>query len=272
MVLYGKSSKMFAFYKNKIFLKFTILLGVLSGLYVFLLFFENLSSNNLKNPVNREFFSLLNKDFDNFFEIKKINLLGRSKTNINSIENIVFSSLKNNKNIIKNDFKKMKTSLEELKWIKTVSIKKNFPDSITIKIEEHDPFAILTNHKKNYLISDKGKIIYEISSPHAYELIKLEGNLVLEKLNDVKEFINQYPNFKRQINKVIIQNNGRWDLVTKEGILFKLPIRNKQAAIDEINKYISLKNIEVVDLRFLNKKIFMKTKQGKEIVMRQKEK
>ena len=61
-------------------------------------------------------------------------------------------------------------------------------------------------------------------------------------------------------------------MVTKEGILFKLPIRNKQAAIDEINKYISLKNIEVVDLRFLNKKIFIKTKKGKEIVMRQKEK
>ena len=96
------------FFENKNLGRFIILVGVLGGLYLFLFLSENLSPNNFKKSINKEFFSLLNKDFDNFFEIKKVNLLGRSKTNINSIEDIVLSSLNNNKNIIGNDFKKMK--------------------------------------------------------------------------------------------------------------------------------------------------------------------
>ena len=54
----------------------------------------------------------------------------------------------------------------------------------------------------------------------------------------------------------------------KNGILFKLPLKDKQNAIDEINKYVSLNNIEIVDLRFLNKKIYVKTKQNEKIVMK----
>ena len=41
--------------------------------------------------------------------------------------------------------------MEELKWIEKASIKKNFPDNVTIKIKEHKLFAILTNEKKFYL-------------------------------------------------------------------------------------------------------------------------
>jgi len=258
---------MFNFFENKNLGRFIILVGVLGGLYLFLFLSENLSPNNFKKSINKEFFSLLNKDFDNFFEIKKVNLLGRSKTNINSIEDIVLSSLNNNKNIIGNDFKKMKILLEELKWIEKASIKKNFPDNVTIKIKEHKLFAILTNEKKFYLISDKGKIIYEISNPKAYDLVQLEGNFVLKNLDSVKEFIYQNPKLKPQITKIIIKDNGRWDLVTKNGVLFKLPLKNKQNATNEINKYVSLKNVEIVDLRFLKKKIYVKIKQNKKYAL-----
>ena len=95
-------------YKKKKFVKFSIPIGILGMLYLFFFLSQNLDTNNYKKPINKEFFSSLNKDFDNFFEIKKVNLLGRSKTDINLIKNIVSSSLKNENNIIRNDFKKIK--------------------------------------------------------------------------------------------------------------------------------------------------------------------
>ena len=255
-------------YKNKKFVKFSIPIGILGMLYLFFFLSQNLDTNNYKKPINKEFFSSLNKDFDNFFEIKKVNLLGRSKTDINLIENIVSSSLKNENNIIRNDFKKIKILLEDLKWIEKVSIKRSFPDNVTIQIQEHKAFAVFTNHKKSYLISDKGKIIYKISNPKAYNLIHLEGNQILKNLDNLKEFIYQNPELKHRIEKIVVKDNGRWNLVTKNGILFKLPLKDKQNAIDEINKYVSLNNIEIVDLRFLNKKIYVKTKQNEKIVMK----
>ena len=115
--------------------------------------------------------------------------------------------------------------------------------------------------------SDKGKIIYEISNPKAYDLVQLEGNFVLKNLGSVKEFIYQNPKLKPQITKIIIKDNGRWDLVTKNGVLFKLPLKNKQNATNEINKYVSLKNVEIVDLRFLKKKIYVKIKQNKKYAL-----
>ncbi len=41
-------------------------------------------------------------------------------------------------------------------------------------------------------------------------------------------------------------------------ILFKLPNKNTKEAVNEINKFTNLKNLEMVDLRFFEKKIFIK--------------
>ena len=98
-------------------------------------------------------------------------------------------------------------------------------------------------------------------------MVQLEGNFVLKNLGSVKEFIYQNPKLKPQITKIIIKDNGRWDLVTKNGVLFKLPLKNKQNATYEINKYVSLKNVEIVDLRFLKKKIYVKIKQNKKYAL-----
>ena len=38
-------------------------------------------------------------------------------------------------------------------------------------------------------------------------------------------------------------------------------------ATNEINKYVSLKNVEIVDLRFLKKKIYVKIKQNKKYAL-----
>ena len=92
---------MSSFFKNKNFVKISILLGVSVTLFFCLFFNENLTIKSLeKNNSKISFSKKLLDNYNNFFEIKKITLNGRYKSNLNSIKNIVRSELYENKNII----------------------------------------------------------------------------------------------------------------------------------------------------------------------------
>ena len=91
---------MFSFYKKKNFRKIYILLGISITLFLCLFLNQNLSIKNVAVDTNKDLFSRkLLDDYNSFFEIKKITLNGRSKSNLDSIKNIVNSSLDKNKNI-----------------------------------------------------------------------------------------------------------------------------------------------------------------------------
>ncbi len=265
-----KYLKILKFSFNKKLIKIGILLLFPCLLYLYLFLDKNLNIKLFEKNLNQNgFLTSLKNDFSNLFILKKINLTGRHQTKIDLIKNIVNIETNQDINLITYETKKLKFLLKELPWIKEVSIKKHLPDTISINIEEHKAFAVFNKNNKNFLVSDKGNIIYEVKNPSAYKLIKLEGSEVLSEIEDIKVFLKQNLSLKNKISKIRIYSNKRWDLTTKNGILFKLPNQNKQTAVNQIHKYINLENTETVDLRFLDKKIYMKIKQN-EIVMRKK--
>ena len=62
--------------------------------------------------------------------------------------------------------------------------------------------------------------------------------------------------------------NNRWDVIVRN-ILFKLPKQNIEQAVSQINRFYNLKNLEMVELRFFEKKIFLKMN-TKEIALKNK--
>ena len=112
---------MSSFFKNKIFIKISILLGVSVVLFCFLFLNKDLNTRDLVGKTSKGlFYNKLSNNYDNFFEIKKITLNGRSKSDLNLIKNIVNSELYKNKNIIRYDTFNIKNSLEKLNWVNKV--------------------------------------------------------------------------------------------------------------------------------------------------------
>jgi len=261
---------MSSFFKNKNFVKISILLGVSITLFFYLFLNKNSTTKNLEKKTNKRLFlKKLSDNYNDFFEIKKITLNGRSKSNINSIKNVTNSKLYETKNIIEYDTFNIKNSLEELDWINKVFIRKIFPSQIIINIEEHKEFAIFNKNEKNFLISDKGKIIYEIKDPKAYKLIHLKGESAIKDINKVKIFLTNHAELNKHISKIIVFPNNRWDLIA-HNVLFKLPKKNIDEAVNQINKFNNLENLEMVDLRFFKKKIFIKMNTKKIALKNQK--
>ena len=260
---------MSSFFKNKIFIKISILLGVSVVLFCFLFLNKDLNTRDLVGKTSKGlFYNKLSNNYDNFFEIKKITLNGRSKSDLNLIKNIVNSELYKNKNIIRYDTFNIKNSLEKLNWVNKVFIRKNLSNQIIIDMEEHEEFAVFNKKGKNFLISDEGKIIYEIKNSKAYELINLEGEFALKNIKQVKNFLINNAELKEHISKIIVFPNNRWNVVAYN-VLFKLPNENTEKAIAQINRFTNLKNLEMVDLRFFEKKIFIKMN-AKKIAMKNK--
>ena len=249
---------MFSFYKKKNFRKIFILLGISVTLFLCLFLKQNLSIKNAVVTPNKDLFSRkLLDDYNSFFEIKKITLNGRSKSNLDSIKNIVNSSLDKNKNIINYDIDKIRNSLEETNWINKVFIRKIFPKKINIDIEEHKEFAIFNKNEKNFLLSQEGKIIHEIRNSKAYKLINIEGNFATQNIDEVKKFLSNNRELEEQISKIIVHSNNRLDVIINN-VLFKLPNKNTKKAVSQISRFTNLKNLKMVDLRFFEKKIFLK--------------
>ena len=93
---------MSSFFKNKNFVKISILLGVSIVLFFCLFLNENLNIKSLeKKTTEASFFKKSLDNYNDFFEIQKITLNGRGKSDLSSIKNIVNSELYKNKNIIK---------------------------------------------------------------------------------------------------------------------------------------------------------------------------
>ena len=167
------------------------------------------------------------------------------------------SELYETQNIIEYDALNIKNSLEKLNWVNKVTIRKIFPNQIVVNIEEHKEFAIFNNNGKNFLISNEGKIIYEIKDPKAYKLINLKGEFAIKNINQIKNFLINHDELKEHISKIIVFPNNRWDVIA-HNILFKLPNQDTNEAVNQINKFYNSKNLEMVDLRFFEKKIFLK--------------
>ena len=263
----GKSSKMSSFFKNKSLVKISILLGVSVTLFFCLFLNKNLTTKSPEKKTDKGLFSKkLLDNYNNFFEIKKITLNGRSKSNLNLIKNIANPELYESQNIIGYDTLNIKNSLEKLNWINRVDIRKIFPNQIAINIKEHKEFAIFNENKKNFLISNEGKIIYEIKDPKAYQLIHLKGELARKNIDQIKNFLISHDGLKEHISKIIVFPNNRWDVIANN-ILFKLPSKNRTEATNQIKRFYNLQNLEMVDLRFFEKKIFLKINK-KEIALK----
>ena len=260
---------MFNFLKNKNVKKISILFSILLIVFFYCFFDKSINKFKLENAINKvNLFEKSSNFYNNFFEIKKISLNGRYNQNLDLVKDIVHSNLSKNKNIIQFNTLEIKNNLERLNWIDTVSIRKIYPNHIFININEHKEFAILNKNKKSFLISDKGKIIYEIKNPKSYKLIHIKGNVNVKNINKIKYFLEQNNTFSKQITQIHISSNDQWNLKINKTI-FKLPNENKKEAIKEINKFSNIKNLEIVDLRFFEKKIFMKIN-SKKIAMRKK--
>ena len=190
---------------------------------------------------------------NNFFKIKDIKIVGTEKTNPHELKKILSSNIKN---LITFDKDHAKSLLEEVGWVKRASIKKIYPNTLSINIVESDPFAIFYNDQDIFLIDIDGEIISSNPDINKYKsLLTIRGEKADVKLSEIIKEINiNFPELKNKVNGLEFVDKRRWNLILSSNLLVKLPdtainesLKNLKKLFDD-NQIID-SNIIEVDLR-----------------------
>ena len=178
--------------------------------------------------------SKINNSLDRNIKIEKITIENNKILDDQTIKKKISFLYEENLFFLNN--KKIISKLQELDLIDSIEIKKIYPNQIKVKIFEKQILAIIQNKKEKNYYTNKGLINYK----------KLNGFEDLPVVfGDNKSFEIFYNDLEKidfpisDIKKFYLFESKRWDIITLENQIIKLPIKNYDLSL---KNFIKLKN------------------------------
>ena len=178
--------------------------------------------------------SKINNSLDRNIKIEKITIENNKILDDQTIKKKISFLYEENLFFLNN--KKIISKLQELDLIDSIEIKKIYPNQIKVKIFEKQILAIIQNKKEKNYYTNKGLVNYK----------KFNGfeNLPIV-FGDNKSFEIFYKDLVKidfpisDIKKFYLFESKRWDIITLENQIIKLPIKNYDLSL---KNFIKLKN------------------------------
>ncbi len=200
--------------------------------------------------------SINNKHLNSFKtpKIKEINISGLDKDErILLSKNLEFFKLKN---LLFMDKKILEKIINSNHYVEKYFVFKRYPSSLDIKIEKTKLLAYVNRNGNYFFLGSNKKFIKtnDITKniPFIFGFFKKEDFFYFKKIIEDSNFE------LNEIEKLYFFPSGRWDLLTKSGILIKLPKENISDSIMLSQRILNdkkFKNISLIDLRQKNQVI-----------------
>ena len=211
--------------------------------YIFLLMLLstiNVNFNKIKKP--------------SILAIKKINVSGLSYLNNLKVEKTLSTLLLKNIFFIKK--KNLSKILDQNNLIESSSIKKVYPDLLSVNINKTDFLAITYQENNKFIIASNGKLIPFIDVDFLHQKLPFVfGKVSNDYFINLKKIIDKSKFEYKEIKTFYFYPSNRVDIKTKDGILIKLPLINLFEALrvaNLIKKDDKFKNNKILDLRIAN--------------------
>jgi len=182
-------------------------------------------------------------------KIKNINV-------INEKELIKKLSFLKGKNILFINEEEIKSVITKFDFVSSFQVKKIYPETIEILINEKDPVAIYIDGKQRFYISEKGEKINYVEIKKFNHLPLIFGKKIQfhNFFKDLKEI--NFP--MKDVKSLHYFDIGRWDIVLKNEKTIKLPKKNYQKILKEfllIYNDDNFKKYKLFDYRIKNQLI-----------------
>ena len=217
------------------------LIGKKNKIIIYLLFLFILSTTSAKFINDQKKLSL---------SISKINIKGLSERKNSEISNNLNNFLYESIFVISKD--EIKKILEKHNIIQEFSIKKIYPSTLNIEIKPTKFIARVFNNGQ-YLVGANGKLIEDKNNNELLPYIFGEFNSLdfLSFKQNIEKSIFSFSNLKT----LYFFPSGRWDILTNNDILIKLPQEDIVASLNLSKKLIdndNFKDNKFLDLRVKN--------------------
>ena len=194
-----------------------------------------------------------NFKYNNFFTIKKIEVVGLNKTDNLFLENKLAGLVGSNIFVLnKNSFE----LINSVNLIKSYNVKKIYPNKVKVYLESAVAISVIKNSNELVILGNNGKIIDLKTLPK--NIPEVSGTSDMKKVFKTIEIISKSPFDIRKVKKISFFQSKRIDIELENKRKIKFPIN---FTIDDLNFGFRVVNDEkfnkskVIDLRIPNKVI-----------------
>jgi len=202
-------------------------------LLIFLLF----TTYNLNIKINLPFFKIKNIDFRNQLYLEE------------NIKSDIFDNF-TNKSLINLSKKNLNKYFEKSKWVNSYKLKKKYPNTILIILNEHKPIAIYSKDNLSYLVNNNYTLTKKIINTQTdIDLINLKGEFDAKQFKDIYSNL-IITNFLKKVKEIKIKSLNRMDLLLLNNIKVSFGEYSSKKQIEVLKQILKkYPNIERVDLR-----------------------
>jgi cell division protein FtsQ len=147
--------------------------------------------------------------------------------------------------------------LKKNTWINKVCVKKIYPGTLYIKIEERKPYCCILQKNKSVVVDRLGVVLHEGLESY---LPKLKGPEAHVYANEILDVLPQFKNITSHIDYIERKRSGRFDLFLKNGMRVALPQDNLLLALGKLSVILEKgqlrKTHTTLDLRVPDKIIY----------------
>lgn len=186
------------------------------------------------------------------FGIDQVRIAGNTHTS--EIDIIQQLHLSGSTSLIGLNVDETRTNLLRLPWIEDVSVEKIYPDTINIKIEERQPFAIWQHGQEHSVIERNGSVIVALGNNQFSHLPLFVGLGAEKAAAQFSSEFSDWPEFQSRARVFLRVSDRRWDIRFDNGVTVKLATGDidtslKRLARLERDQQILARDIASVDLR-----------------------
>ena len=187
---------------------------------------------------------------ENLFQIDNINITGIPLDNIEGLNDELYNTIEKNIFFLKK--KVLKNSISEFNIVENYSVKKIYPRELNINIKPTKFIAKISN-KDDVLVGSNGKLIS--NKDFKKKLPSIFGKFNSNKFLELKIHLERSGFNFEDLKSLIYFSSGRWDILTNDNVLIKLPNKKIYESLHLAKKILNDDNFKMnkfIDLRISN--------------------
>ena len=187
---------------------------------------------------------------ENLFQIDNINITGIPLDNIEGLNDELYKTIEKNIFFLKKEV--LKNSISEFNIVEKYSVKKIYPRELNINIKPTKFIAKISN-KDDVLVGSNGKLIS--NKDFKKKLPSIFGKFNSNKFLELKIHLERSGFNFEDLKSLIYFSSGRWDILTNDNVLIKLPNKRIYESLHLAKKILNddnFKKNKFIDLRISN--------------------
>lgn len=186
------------------------------------------------------------------FPVRVVDITGVKE--LTKEEVLAASGLAPSNSLIFADLAEVRRRVKALPLVADASVRKLYPDRVSIQIREREPFALWQQEGVVRVVASDGTVIDDLSDQRYLRLPHVVGPNARLRVGEYQAILDGVPELREQVRAGVLVSERRWNLKLRNGIDVKLPEEGeidalkRLAKLDREHKVLS-KDILSVDLR-----------------------